>query len=110
MRRRLNPFASPFPTDTSGRALPIRPRIPFHYLCDRGLAPTIQDADLELLEKGRPDFLGVNYYQTLTYEANPPDGVSEGAINTTGQKGISQDTGIPGLYKTSRNPYLETTS
>jgi 6-phospho-beta-glucosidase len=86
------------------------PEIPFHYLCDRGLAPTIQDGDLELLEKGRPDFLGLNYYQTLTYEANPPDGVSEGAINTTGQKGISQDTGIPGLYKTSRNPHLETTS
>ena len=86
------------------------PAIPLRYLCDRGMAPTIKDADLELLAKGKPDFLGVNYYQTLTYETNPPDGVSEGTMNTTGQKGSSQDTGMPGLYKTKRNPHLETTS
>jgi 6-phospho-beta-glucosidase len=63
-----------------------------------------------LLQRGIPDFLGVNYYQTITYEANSPDGVSEGALNTTGQKGSGQETGIPGLYKTKRNPHLETTN
>ena len=86
------------------------PPVPFRYLCEQGLAPAIQDGDLELLQRGRPDFLGVNYYQTITYEANPLDGVSEGTMNTTGQKGSGQDTGIPGLYRTTRNPQLATTN
>jgi 6-phospho-beta-glucosidase len=86
------------------------PQVPFRYLCERGLGPTLQQGDLELLERGIPDFLGVNYYQTATYEANPLDGVSEGRMNTTGQKGSGQDTGIPGLYKTNRNPHLETSN
>lgn len=86
------------------------PQIPFHYLEERGLAPAVQAGDLELLQKGIPDFVGVNYYQTLTYEFNPIDGVAEGTMNTTGQKGSGQETGIPGLYKTKRNPYLETSN
>jgi len=86
------------------------PEVPFHYLCERGLGPTIQDGDLERLRNGTPDFVGVNYYQTIAYEANPLDGVSEGAMNTTGQKGTTQATGVPGLYKTARNPHVETTS
>jgi 6-phospho-beta-glucosidase len=86
------------------------PEVPFRYLCERGLGPTIRDGDLELLEKASPDFLGVNYYQTMTYEANSLDGVSEGTLNTTGQKGSGQETGIPGLYKTKRNPHVETTN
>ena len=86
------------------------PQVPFRYLCEQGLAPTIQDGDLELLQKGIPDFIGVNYYQTISYEANPLNGVSEGTMNTTGQKGSGQETGVPGLYKTKRNPYVETTN
>lgn len=86
------------------------PQIPLNYLKKQGLAPTILDGDLELLQKGTPDFVGVNYYQTITYESNPLDGVSEGAMNVTGQKGSGQDTGIPGLYKTARNPFLPTSS
>ena len=86
------------------------PEVPLRYLCEQGLGPTIRDGDLELLEKGIPDFIGVNYYQTITYEANPLDGVSEGRMNTTGQKGSGEETGVPGLYKTKRNPHVETTS
>ena len=85
------------------------PEVPLRYLSDRGLGPTIEQGDAELLESGRPDFVGVNYYQTLTYEANPLDGVSDGTMNTTGRKGTGQDTGIPGLYRTRRNPHVETT-
>lgn len=86
------------------------PEVPLRYLCEHGLAPTIQEGDLELLERGRPDFLGVNYYQSITYEANPLDGVSEGTMNTSGQKGRSEQTGIPGLYRTARNPHVQTTN
>ena len=52
----------------------------------------------------------MNYYQTIAYEANPLDGVSEGAMNTTGQKGTTQSTGVPGVYRTAPNPHVETTS
>jgi 6-phospho-beta-glucosidase len=86
------------------------PEVPLRYLCEQGLGPTIHDGDLEILRKGIPDFLGVNYYQTITYEANPPDGVAEGTMNTTGRKGSGEETGIPGLYKTKRNPHRETTN
>ena len=75
-----------------------------------GPGPTIKEGDFELLENGTPDFVGVNYYYTLTYESNPLDGVSEGAFNTTGQKGTTEVTGVPGLYKTARNSHLETSN
>ncbi len=86
------------------------PQAAFRYLADHALAPTLHDEDLELLKKGIPDFLGINYYRTTSYEANPLDGVSEGMMNTTGKKGSGQDTGVPGLYKTSRNPHVDTTN
>jgi 6-phospho-beta-glucosidase len=86
------------------------PEAAFRHLSEQELAPTIRDGDLELLQKGIPDFLGVNYYQTITYEANPLSGIAEGTLNTTGQKGSGQETGIPGLYKTKRNPHVETTN
>ena len=86
------------------------PQVAFNYLQREGLAPTIKDGDFDLLEKGTPDFIGVNYYHTLTYESNPLDGVSEGAFNTTGKKGTTQSVGVPGLYRTARNSHLETSN
>jgi 6-phospho-beta-glucosidase len=86
------------------------PQVAFNYLQREGLAPTIKDGDFELLEKGTPDFVGVNYYHTLTYGWNPLDGVSEGALNTTGKKGTTQSVGVPGLYRTARNSHLETSN
>ncbi|WP_433942836.1 glycoside hydrolase family 1 protein [Paenibacillus sp. SN-8-1] len=86
------------------------PQIPLRYLEETGLAPVFEEGDAELLRKGRPDFVGVNYYQTITYEYNPLGGVAEGKMNTTGQKGSNQSTGLPGLYKTAVNPNLETSN
>ncbi|MEG7379849.1 6-phospho-beta-glucosidase [Bacillus subtilis] len=86
------------------------PQIPFRYLEKQGWAPTIEAGDMELLAKGKPDFIGVNYYQTITYERNPLDGVSGGKMNTTGQKGTNQETGIPGVFKTKKNPHLTTSN
>lgn len=86
------------------------PQIPFRCLEKQGWAPTIEAGDMDLLAKGKPDFVGVNYYQTITYERNPLDGVSEGKMNTTGQKGTNQETGIPGVFKTKKNPHLTTSN
>lgn len=85
------------------------PKVIWNYLEREGFAPTIEEGDLELLKVGKPDFMGVNYYKTNTYEMNALDGVGSGAMNTTGKKGSTPDTGIPGLFKTIKNLNLETT-
>jgi 6-phospho-beta-glucosidase len=86
------------------------PKAAWNYLEGKGLAPKVEEGDFELLQAGKPDFMGVNYYRTTTYEENPLNGVTEGHFNTTGKKGTSEDTGIPGVYKTIRNPNLEATN
>lgn len=86
------------------------PKVAMDYLVRKGLAPTMESGDLALLKEGKPDFMGVNYYQTTTFEKNPLDGVSEGKMNTSGKKGTSQDTGVPGLFKTTQNEHLERTN
>jgi 6-phospho-beta-glucosidase len=80
------------------------------HLRETGDDPDILPGDLDLLQQGLPDFIGVNYYQTLTYADNPPGGQTLQPINTTGQKGSTPSSGIPGLYKTAPNPHLETTN
>lgn len=79
------------------------------YLQQTGEAPEILPGDVELLRHGRPDFIGVNYYQSLSYTDNPLGGQTLQRINTTGQKGSTPSSGIPGLYKTANNPHLATT-
>lgn len=87
------------------------PHAAWNYLERKGLAPKMEEGDLELLKEGKPDFMGVNYYQTTTYEKNPLNGgTSEGHFNTSGEKGTSEDTGIPGLYKTVMNENLNRTN
>ncbi|MGL5577133.1 MAG: glycoside hydrolase family 1 protein [Sarcina sp.] len=86
------------------------PTLAFRYMERMGLEPTIEEGDLELLKDGIADFLGVNYYQTSTIEMNPLDGVTRtGEMNSTGKKGTSKAQGIPGVYKTTKNDFLETT-
>ncbi|WP_147804688.1 glycoside hydrolase family 1 protein [Alkalicoccus halolimnae] len=86
------------------------PKTIMAHLQQKGTAPTIEEGDMELLQEGKPDFMGINYYQTTTVEANPLDGVGEGKMNTSGKKGTSSDSGVPGLFKTTRNPNLQTTN
>lgn len=85
------------------------PKIAWDYLVKEGLAPTIEDGDLELLKEGTPDFMGVNYYQTATVEKNLSTEVVEAEFNTTGKKGTQKESGIPGLFITHANPHLERT-
>ena len=87
------------------------PKLVLRWLEKNKLAPSILPGDLDLLKMGRPDFIGINYYQSLTYERNRAQGgISEGHFNTTGIRGSAADTGIPGLYKTVQNTALERTS
>lgn len=86
------------------------PRIAWKHFTKEGIAPTIEEGDLELLKEGKPDFLGVNYYQTATAKHNPLDGVGMGKPNYTGEKGSAEESGIPGLYKDVTNPHVEYTN
>lgn len=90
-------------------ALGKYPVIAWKYLEKQGLTPTIEEGDFELLKAGKPDFMGVNYYQTGTVAMNPLDGVGEGKMNTTGKKGTTEESGIPGVYKMINNENLTTT-
>ncbi len=87
------------------------PSFALKYYEDLGIAPTIEDGDIELLEKGKPDFIGINYYQTSTVRFNSLDGVGiSTGMNNTGKKGTTKESGIPGVYKNVANPNLETTN
>ena len=89
----------------------IYPAFAMKYYEKLGVAPVIEDGDLELLARAKPDFIGINYYQTTTIERNGLDGVGvvEG-MNNTGKKGTTQDSGIPGVFKNIKNPYLQYTN
>ncbi|MFV0558051.1 MAG: glycoside hydrolase family 1 protein [Enterococcus sp.] len=89
------------------------PKMALKYLAGKGITIDIQDGDMELLQSAKPDFLGLNFYQTATNTWNPLDGVSNKdsyQMNTTGKKGTSKDSGIPGVQKTVKNPFVETTN
>ncbi|MGL5379539.1 glycoside hydrolase family 1 protein [Clostridium sp.] len=87
------------------------PTYALNYYKNTGEAPTIEEGDYELLKKGKPDFMGINYYRTMTVKANSLDGVGIcDEINNTGKKGTAKDTGIPGAFRTIKNPNLEATN
>ncbi len=77
----------------------------------RGIAPKIMPEDYAVLKAGAElsDFIGINYYQSVTLAYNPEDGVSIGEVNVSGEKGNFQESGIPGLYKQVFNNELEYT-
>ncbi|MDH6365334.1 6-phospho-beta-glucosidase [Enterococcus sp. PF1-24] len=80
------------------------------YLEKNGLMPEVSEQDIYILKSGKPDFLGINYYQTATVVYNALDGVGIGKMNTSGEKGSTQESGVPGLYKSVDNPYVEKTN
>lgn len=80
------------------------------WLQERGEAPQTADGDDALLAAARPDFLGINYYFSQAFEANPLDGVGAAGFNTSGQKGSTPVSGVPGLYRTAANPHLQSSN
>ncbi|WP_409422616.1 glycoside hydrolase family 1 protein [Pseudaeromonas sp. ZJS20] len=86
------------------------PQAALRFLQANGEAPIIEPGDAELLAAGKPDFIGVNYYYTTTVTDNGLDGQTLQRINTTGQKGTTPSSGVPGLYRTTPNPNLATSN
>ncbi|MFU2205424.1 glycoside hydrolase family 1 protein [Streptococcus pluranimalium] len=86
------------------------PKFALDYLQKSGIDLDIQDGDMALIASAKPDFLGINYYQSNTMAFNPIDGVGQGEMNTTGEKGSSGESGIPGLFKRIQNDFVERTN
>ena len=63
--------------------------------------PTFAPGDEDALKNGHPDFIGFNYYNTATVEANP---LTEDAKTVLGDQ--QSGAAIPGMFKTADNPYL----
>lgn len=71
------------------------PRTALAYLKNQfGIELDIREGDLDILKAGRPDFVGVNYYQSHTFSANVPNA----------------EAGEPDQFKHVPNEHLERTS
>lgn len=75
------------------------------YLEEKGITPEIEDRDMEIIAKAKPDYLGVNYYATATVAAAKNDGTDCQARNGDQQIMIGED----GVYRAAKNDYLEQT-
>lgn len=75
------------------------------YLVDRELAPSILEEDMDILKKGNPDFIAINYYSTATIAASRGD-----ASDVSARAGDQQIMlGEPGVYRAAENPYVDKT-
>lgn len=84
------------------------PKLVLKYLEDNNCKPDIREGDMEILKQGKPDFLGLNYYQSMCVESSTyKDVKQESGYNMTGEKGNITYPVFPGLYKEAYNQYLE---
>lgn len=81
------------------------------YLEKNGLAPKIEEGDMELIKSGESDFLALNYYASECAKACPDDKKRQfSGVNWSGKKGeISGHETQPGFYEICKNPHLDTT-
>ena len=73
------------------------------YLEEKGWTPTIEEGDMEVIEKAKPDYLGVNYYATAAEAKN--DGTDCQPRNGDQQIMLGEE----GVYRAAQNNYLEQT-
>lgn len=87
------------------------PKMVLKQLKARGITIPFEEGDEALLLQGKPDFMGLNYYQTGTV-SDYPDGyqLKEGKPNYTGEKGSAGETGMKGIFRSSENVHLEKTN
>lgn len=71
------------------------------YLVDKGYAPEIKAGEMEILKKAKPDFIAINYYNTMTVEYAAKD---EKVIGVCGDQQIAMAE--PGYYRQVSNPNL----
>ena len=75
------------------------------YMEEKGYTPVIEDGDMEIIAKAKPDFIGVNYYATATVSEARNDGTDCQPRNGDQQVMIGEE----GVYRAAKNNYLEET-
>lgn len=75
------------------------------YLEEKGYTPQIEEHDMDIIASAKPDFIGVNYYATATVSASRNDGTDCQARNGDQQVMVGEE----GVYRASKNDYLEQT-
>ncbi|BCZ48946.1 6-phospho-beta-glucosidase [Clostridium gelidum] len=79
--------------------------IAWSYMVEKGIEPTIENGDMEILKGGNPDFIAFNYYCTGTAAESKIDDTE---VSTQG--GDQQiSIGDLGVYKGASNPNLQKT-
>lgn len=73
------------------------------YMEEKGITPEIEDGDMEIIAKAKPDFLGINYYATATVSAAKNDGFDRQPRNGDQQVMVGEE----GVYRAAKNDYLE---
>lgn len=71
------------------------------YLKKKGYEPEIKDGEMEILKRARPDFIAINYYNTMTVEYVGEEEKVEGEC---GDQQIAMAE--PGFYRQVSNPNL----
>lgn len=79
--------------------------IVWSYLEEHDATPDFAPGDAEALKNGNPDFIGFNYYNTMTVEDYSMDDDEEQTAGSDQQ----HQRGERGFYKGFRNPNLPTT-
>lgn len=85
----------------------------FKYLEKMGLAPVIEEGDMDIIKEGKSDFLALNYYYSDCAMAWKPgegnDQVRYMGVNLKGKKGETVGgENMPGFYQMCKNPKLQT--
>lgn len=76
----------------------------WNYLKERDYLPKIEAGDMDLLKQAKPDFIAVNYYNTMTVEANLEN------TNSAYEYGDQQIAmAEEGYYRQVNNPHLKET-
>lgn len=73
------------------------------YLERHDACPTIMAGDDEILMNGKPDFIGFNYYNTMTVAAADEDSILDPGADQQSSRGEA------GVYRGEENPYLKKT-
>lgn len=82
----------------------------WRYMEEKGIQPTIEKGDMETIKSAKPDFIGLNYYQSRVVRSTPDSSEQKDLkLNFDGKNDEVEFENIPGLYEGQSNPFLSKT-
>jgi len=82
----------------------------WNYLVENELEPNIKPGDMDYIQSAKPDFVGINYYQSRVVKYIPKDKErKELKLNYDGKDDDTQFDNIPGLFEGMFNQFTPKT-